>query len=133
MLRNSLRGLIPTQKQLLYRSCILPIILYGFQLWYYNKALLVYSLKKLRKIQRRAAIWILGVFCTSPPLSIEAAAGLISIYLHLQNLVGDFSSECICYYRITLSSLFQSQDICVKNKRSGLNIFLFLFSFLFSF
>ena len=56
MLRNSLRGLIPTQKQLLYRSCVLPITLYGFQLWYYNKALLVYLLKKLMNIQRKAAI-----------------------------------------------------------------------------
>ena len=32
LLRNSSRGHIPTQKCLLYRSCILPIILYGFQL-----------------------------------------------------------------------------------------------------
>ena len=32
MLSNSLRGLIPTQKRCLYRSCILPIILYSFQM-----------------------------------------------------------------------------------------------------
>jgi len=50
MLRDSLRGLIPNQKILLYRSCILPITLYGFQLWYYNKMLLSYSFKELRKI-----------------------------------------------------------------------------------
>jgi len=31
MLGNSLRGLIPNQKRLLYRSCILPIVLYSFQ------------------------------------------------------------------------------------------------------
>jgi len=30
MLRKSSRGLIPTQKQLLYRSCVLPVTLYGF-------------------------------------------------------------------------------------------------------
>ena len=30
MLRNLLRGLIPTQKHLLYRTCILSIMLYGF-------------------------------------------------------------------------------------------------------
>ena len=46
----------------------------------------MYPLKKLRNIQRKAAIWILGVFCTSLPLSIEAVAGLISIYIHLQKL-----------------------------------------------
>ena len=32
ILRNSVHGLIPHQKHLLYRGCILPIILYGFQL-----------------------------------------------------------------------------------------------------
>ena len=34
ILGNSLRGLIPTQKEILYRCCILPIALYSFQLWY---------------------------------------------------------------------------------------------------
>jgi len=32
ILGNSSRGLLPIQKQLLYRTCILPIALYGFQL-----------------------------------------------------------------------------------------------------
>ena len=83
MLGNSLKGLIPTQKWLLYRSCGLPIALYSFQLWYYNKALLSYPLKKLRKMQRRATIWILGVFCTSPILGIKTIAKLIPIHLYL--------------------------------------------------
>ena len=83
MLRNSLRELIPTQKQLLYRSYILSIALYGFQLWYYNKAPLFYFFKELRKIWRKAIIWILGAFCISPTLSIEAIARLILIHLYL--------------------------------------------------
>ena len=37
LLGNSLRGISPLQKCLLYRCCTLPIALYGFQLWYYNK------------------------------------------------------------------------------------------------
>jgi len=32
MLENSSRGLLSIQKHLLYRTCILPIALYGFQL-----------------------------------------------------------------------------------------------------
>ena len=56
MLENSLRGLNSVQKRRLYRCCILPIALYGFQLWYYNKALLAYPMEKLRKMQRKAAI-----------------------------------------------------------------------------
>jgi len=49
---------------------------------------MVYHLKALGKMQRRAAIWILGVFKTSPSYSIEAITGLIPIKLHLQKLGG---------------------------------------------
>jgi len=50
ILSNLLQGLIPSQKCLLYRVCILPIALYKFPLWFYNKAPLVYSLKILRNM-----------------------------------------------------------------------------------
>ena len=86
ILGNSVRGLIPYQKCLLYRSCVLPIALYGFQLQFYNKASLLYSLKMLGEMQRRAAIWILGAFKMSLSFSIEAITEIISINLHLQKL-----------------------------------------------
>ena len=50
ILGNSNQGINPSQKHLLYRSCILPIVLYGFQLWFYNCAPLLYHLKILRKM-----------------------------------------------------------------------------------
>ena len=56
ILGNSVYGLISHQKCHLYRSCILPIVFYSFQLWFYNKAPLFYFLKELRKMQKRAAI-----------------------------------------------------------------------------
>jgi len=68
------------------RSCVFPIALYGFQLWFYNKALLSYPLRELNKMQRRAAIWILKAFHTSPLFSIKAITGLILIYLCLWKL-----------------------------------------------
>ena len=72
----------------MYRSCILFITLYSFQLWFYNKVLLSYSLKELNKIQRRAAICILGTFCIFSSFSIEVITGLILIHLHLCKLSG---------------------------------------------
>jgi len=36
LLGNSFRGLPPLHKRLLYRTCVLSIALYGFQLWYYK-------------------------------------------------------------------------------------------------
>jgi len=50
----------------------------------------VYPLKELRKIQRRAAIWILGAFHTLPSPGVETIAGLLPIQLYLQKLSGRF-------------------------------------------
>jgi len=43
-------------------------------------------MKILVKMQRRAAIWILGAFKTSPMEGIEAIAGVIPIKSYLQKL-----------------------------------------------
>ena len=86
MLGNLTRGLNSLQKRWLYRCCALSIALYGFQLWYYNKAPLNYSLRALRKMQWRVVLWISGAFWTSPIAEIEAIAGLIPIYLYLKKL-----------------------------------------------
>ena len=45
-------------------------------------------MKILGKMQRRAAIWILGVFKTSSMEELEAIAGLIPIKYHLHKLTG---------------------------------------------
>ena len=87
LLGNSSRGINPIQKCQLYRCCILPIALYSFQLWFYNKVPLSYHMKILGKMQRRAAIWIVGAFKTSPTEGIEAIAGIIPIKFHLQKLI----------------------------------------------
>ncbi|KAF5321476.1 hypothetical protein D9619_001127 [Psilocybe cf. subviscida] len=74
MLGNSSRGLSPSHKRLLYRSCIIPIATYGFQLWYFAGAKNKAAIKTLNKMQRQAALWITGAFCTSPGGGIKALA-----------------------------------------------------------
>jgi len=83
LLGNSSQGINPLQKRLLYRCYVLPIALYGFQLWFYNKAPISYHMKILDKMQRRAAIWILGAFKTLLLKGIKAIAGIIPIKFHL--------------------------------------------------
>jgi len=51
MLGNSSRGLLPIQKQLLYRTCVLPIALYGFQLWFFKGVPIVKNITELKKMQ----------------------------------------------------------------------------------
>ena len=86
LLGNLSRGINLLQKRLLYRCCSLPIALYGFQLWFYNKAPISYHMKILNKMQRRAATWILGAFKTSPLEGIEALTGLMPMRFHLQKI-----------------------------------------------
>ena len=62
MLGNSSRGLISIQKYLLYRTCVLSIALYGFQLWFFKSVPIVRNITELKKMQRRAALWITGTF-----------------------------------------------------------------------
>jgi len=66
--------------------CILPIALYRFFLWHFKNVLLSHLLKKPRKMQWRATIWIMEAFCISPTYRIETIASLISIYLYLNKI-----------------------------------------------
>ena len=101
LLGNLSRGINPLQKWLLYRCCILPIALYGFQLWFYNKAPLSYHMKILDKIQRRATIWILGAFKTLPLEGIEAITGIIPMKFYLQKIAKRLQIQPLNFRSIT--------------------------------
>ena len=105
MLRNFSRGLLPIQKWLLYRMCILFIALYEFQLWFFKGAPIVKNLTEFKKIQRRAALWITDAFWTLPSKDIKTIVGLILINLHLQKLN---SRHYLCYVSIFSSHAINS-------------------------
>ena len=105
MLGNSTRGLLPLQKRLLYRSCVVPIATYGFRLWYFSGAPTKAQVSLLATMQRKAALWILGAFRTSPTGGIEALAGLIPIHLHLKKLV---KRSCCCYASFSACTLLSA-------------------------
>ncbi|CAA7263688.1 unnamed protein product [Cyclocybe aegerita] len=86
MLGNSTRGLSPKQHRLLYRSCVVPIATYGYHLWYFDGARNKGVMNQLKRMQRKAALWITGAFCTSPTGGLEALAGLIPVHLMLKKL-----------------------------------------------
>jgi len=54
-------------------------------------------MKILNKMQRRAAIWILGVFKTFPMEGIKALAGLMPIRFHLQKIA---KRSLICPFKL---------------------------------
>jgi hypothetical protein len=86
MLENSNQGLSPSQKRLLYRSCVVPMATYGYRLWFFKRAKCKMLMLLINQMQRRAALWITSTFCTSPTTAIEAISGLMPIHLHLSKL-----------------------------------------------
>jgi hypothetical protein len=86
-LGNSVRGLRPKHKRLLYCSCVLPIATYGSRLWMYEGARMAGPLDSLRVMQRCACLWITGSFKTSPRGAAKTLAGIPPIHLHVQKLV----------------------------------------------
>jgi hypothetical protein len=91
MLSNSNRSLLSMQKYLLYRTCILPVTMYGYRLWYHDKAKVKGLMSFLSKMQWWAALWIIGMFRTSPTGGCKAIVSLIPIHLHICRLA-DWSS-----------------------------------------
>lgn len=86
ILGNSLCSLNLSQKCTLYRACVVPIATYRFRLWYFDGAQCKAALKSFTSMQWRAAIWITGIFRTSPMGGAESLVGLIPIQLYLQKL-----------------------------------------------
>ena len=119
MLGNLTRGLLPLQKHLLYCSYVVPIATYGFRLWFFARALTKAQISLLAAMQHKAALWILGEFCTSPTGGIEALADLIPIQLHLKKLV---KRSCLWtatlpsqHILISLLSARNSKDTCLHS------------------
>ena len=100
------------QKRLLYRTCILSIAMYGFNLWFFKGTPIVKNINELKKMQYKAALWITGAFQTSPSDGIEAIADLIPITLYMHKLNG---RHHLRYSSIpsshTINSLLDSQHV----------------------
>jgi hypothetical protein len=96
-LGNSVRGLRPKHKQMLYCACVLPIATYGSRLWLYEGAV-------LRKMQRHACLWITGAFKTSPIGAAETLAGVPPIHLHVKKLV---ERSHVCTHALQASHAFR--------------------------
>lgn len=86
MLGNSARGLKAADRRRLYISNILPVALYGAQLWWHpgwHKT--QWIAQELRKVQNRAGRWITGCFRTTPGGTLDLLAHLVPIRPQVNN------------------------------------------------
>ncbi|KAF8625109.1 hypothetical protein AX15_005545 [Amanita polypyramis BW_CC] len=87
MLGNTQCGLRPKDKWLIYLTTCIPILTYGFQLWYRHNAKGCKNLlKKLDKVHLAAARWITGGFPDSPRNALLGLASLDPIQVTLEKL-----------------------------------------------
>ncbi|KAF8651495.1 hypothetical protein AX16_004793 [Volvariella volvacea WC 439] len=94
LLGNSVRGLTPKHKRMLYRGCIMPLMTYGFQLWYRLHGKRVkHKIEVLKVAQNRALRWITGAFRTTPIGSLESAAGCLPFHIHLERFYRRYTTR----------------------------------------
>jgi hypothetical protein len=76
MLGNSVQGLLPSQKRLLYCTCVIPVMTYGFRLWFFKGAWVKGIVKAMSQVQATTAVrWITGTFRTTPGGGAESLGG----------------------------------------------------------
>jgi hypothetical protein len=102
-LGNSVCGLWPRHKQMLYCACVLPIAMYGSRLWLYKGVAMKGPLDSLWKMQRCACLWITSTFKTSPMGAVETLVGMPLIHLHVKKLV---ERSHICTHMLQASHVF---------------------------
>ncbi|KAF8623176.1 hypothetical protein AX15_006478, partial [Amanita polypyramis BW_CC] len=87
MLGNSQQGLTPKDKCLIYLTICLPILTYGFQLWYRPKGKGCKALlHQMDKVHLAAACWITGGFPDSPRNALLSIASLEPLQINLDRL-----------------------------------------------
>ena len=100
-LGNSVRGMTPANLRLLYKTCVIPVITYGCQLWYRKDSPRKRLMDKLRKVQNTALRWILGAFRTTPNESLTLLSFCPPIHVTVRKLC---DSNALRNFRLPLSS-----------------------------
>ncbi|KAF8630230.1 hypothetical protein AX17_005467 [Amanita inopinata Kibby_2008] len=88
LLGNSMRGLSPSVRALVYKAIALPIMTYGLPLWYdaTNRSSNPHVCK-LQAVQNKALRFIMGAFITTPIGAMEIISGLPPMKI---------VAQCIC-------------------------------------
>ena len=85
MLGTSIHGLTPYYCRMLYKSCILPILMYRAPAWYRLTGS-KFLLNPLHTTQNMALHWIMGTFSTTPVNLLLISAAIKHIALYCQKL-----------------------------------------------
>ncbi|KAB5591465.1 Reverse transcriptase from mobile element jockey protein [Ceratobasidium theobromae] len=92
MLGNTIRGLTVWNTRALINACLMPILTYGFALWFHgrnSKSLC----KTLQTVQNMACCWATGSFRTAPTAVVEHVISLPPIQFRIRKLCANYVSK----------------------------------------
>ncbi|KAB5590631.1 Reverse transcriptase from mobile element jockey protein [Ceratobasidium theobromae] len=92
MLGNSLRGLSVYHARMLVNACIIPILTYGFALWFHGRNSKTHC-KTLQTVQNIACRWASGSFRTAPVAVIEHTIAMPPIAYRIRRQCANYSAK----------------------------------------
>ncbi|KAB5587827.1 Reverse transcriptase from mobile element jockey protein [Ceratobasidium theobromae] len=105
MLGNSLRGLSVYHVRMLVNACIVPILTYGFALWFHGRNSKSHC-KTLQTVQNIACRWVSGSFRTAPVAVIEHTIAMPPIAYRIRRQCANYSAK--------LRHLPSSSQVCTR-------------------
>ena len=91
LLGNTICGVNAQQLRILYLGCVLPILIWGCEIWFQGKRDKG-RLNPLQRVERQGLLWITGAWKPSPRAQLTPMAGV----LPLQLLVARRHAEYAC-------------------------------------
>ncbi|KAB5588495.1 Reverse transcriptase from mobile element jockey protein [Ceratobasidium theobromae] len=95
MLGNSLRGLLVYHTRMLVNACIIPILTYGFALWFHGRNSKTHC-KTLQTVQNFACQWASGSFRTAPVAVVEHTIAMPPIAYRIHQQCANYSAK-LCH------------------------------------
>ncbi|KAB5587943.1 Reverse transcriptase from mobile element jockey protein [Ceratobasidium theobromae] len=92
MLGNSLRGLSVYHARMLVNTCIVPILTYGFALWFHGRNSKTHC-KTLQTVQNIACRWASGSFRTAPVAVVEHTIAMPPIAYRIRRQCANYSAK----------------------------------------
>ncbi|KAB5587508.1 RNA-directed DNA polymerase from transposon BS [Ceratobasidium theobromae] len=105
MLGNSLQGLSVYHARMLVNACVIPILTYGFALWFHGRNSKTHC-KTLQTVQNIACWWASGSFQTAPTAVLEHTIAMPPIAYRIRRQCANYSAK--------LRHLPSSSQVCAR-------------------
>ena len=100
-LGNTIVGMTPQHLRLLFKTCVVPVMTYGCQLWYRPATPRITLMKRLQIVQNKGLCRIAGAFHTTPVESLSLLTFQPPIHVTIRKLC---DSAAIRFFRLPLNS-----------------------------